>query len=164
MLSDLGAGHAPEACSAASLAFELRAKARDEDVDPVVREFFPYVLSGDAELHGETADCYRALAAHEPRFAATAETHALSAVASRDTSFVRSLAFDHIGLAQIRVLQDEPEQACADGRTALAIASQVSSPRVLSRLRELHRDLTPHTDQPDVRDFRDELHQAVVAA
>lgn len=164
LLAGMGASHAPEARAAMTLAFELQSTAADEDPDPDGEECFPYLYSGDAELISEAADCYRALATHEPRHGATAATHSLRALAARDPSFTRSLVFDHIGLAQTRILQREPEQACVDGRAALHLAHQVSSRRVTSRLRDLHGDLAPYAIHPDVRDFRDELHQTLTPA
>ena len=162
LLASMGTSYTPEVRNGINLAFDLHAAATNEQTDPVVADYFTY-FGSDGELAGEAAACYRDLAREEPRFAAAAEEHVLRALAVRSDDFARSRVFDQIGLAQTRFLMREPEQACVDGTAAIEMATTLASfsTRVVGRFHELLADSAPYGDITAVREFRDQLQQAI---
>jgi hypothetical protein len=161
MLSPMGLGYLAEARSAINLSFDLYDKARDDEPDPAVAEYWPY--TSDAELAYVAAGTFRDLATAAPSLAAESERYAQYALAHRGNGFTRSKVFDQIALARARFLKAEPEQACRDGKTAIDIAAAVAaSKRVSTRLRDLLADSQPYQDQPNVREFRERLELALV--
>jgi hypothetical protein len=79
------------------------------------------------------------------------------ALALRDPSRVRSLAFDHLGLARAYLCAGELESAEAAGTTALELIGKVSSARVRDRLRELLRETNPYAGTPVIDDLRSRI-------
>lgn len=79
------------------------------------------------------------------------------AVGHRDPSRVRSLAFDHLGLARAYLAAGELESARAAGAEALELMSKVSSTRVRDRLYELLDETSPYADVPAIADLRNRI-------
>jgi hypothetical protein len=79
------------------------------------------------------------------------------ALAHRDSSRVRSLAFDHLGLARAYLCAGELESAEAAGTTALELIGKVSSARVRDRLHELLRETRPYAGTPVIDDLRSRI-------
>jgi hypothetical protein len=76
------------------------------------------------------------------------------ALAHRDPSRVRSLAFDHLGLARAFLTAGEVESAVDAGTMALDLVGRVNSARVRDRLRELLRETSPYAGTPVISDLR----------
>jgi hypothetical protein len=143
MLATMGTGYLPEVHSAIGLSFELYGQIGDEDQAPAVMACFPYTT--DAELASTAAAAYRTLAVEIPSLAGEAANQALYALSQRPETFARSRVLDRIELARARLLAGEPDQAAADGETALEAAKEVStSRRVVTGLRSLLRDADAH--------------------
>lgn len=96
----------------------------------------------------------RTSAAGQPRRAIEMISRAL---ASRDPSRVRSLAFDHLGLARAYLAAGELESAEAAGTEALQLISKVSSTRVRDRLHELLDETRPYADVSVIADLRNRI-------
>jgi hypothetical protein len=96
----------------------------------------------------------RASGAGEPKRAVEMISRAL---AHRDPSRVRSLAFDHLGLARAYLAAGEFEPAGAAGTEAMELMSKVSSTRVRDRLYELLDETSPYADVPIIADLRDKI-------
>lgn len=96
----------------------------------------------------------RTSAAGQPRRAIEMISRAL---AHRDPSRVRSLAFDHLGLARAYVAAGELESAGAAGTEALELMTKVSSTRVRDRLYELLDETSPYAGVPVIADLRNRI-------
>jgi hypothetical protein len=72
-------------------------------------------------------------------------------------SRVRSLAFDHLGLARAYLAAGELESAGAAGTEALELITKVSSTRVRDRLYELLDETSPYADVPVIADLRNRI-------
>jgi tetratricopeptide (TPR) repeat protein len=79
------------------------------------------------------------------------------ALACRDPSRVRSLAFDHLGLARAYLTAGELESAGAAGTEALELMGKVGSTRVRDRLHELLDETSPYADAPIIADLRSRI-------
>jgi hypothetical protein len=160
MLSPMGLGYLAEIRGAVNLSFDLYGKARDDEPDPAVAEYWPY--TSDAELAYVAAGTFRDLAVAEASLANESERYAHYALVHRGNGFARSKVFDQVALARARFLMAEPEQACRDGDAAIGLAATVAaSKRVTTRLRDLLADSQPYEDQPNVREFRQRLELVV---
>jgi hypothetical protein len=97
---------------------------------------------GPAEVAGVAGACYEALAAattgrKRASSAAQAEKHVTTALRLREPYYVRSRVLDLAGLANIRLLQEEPDEAMAVAVAALDAASGLRSQRAARRLHKL---------------------------
>ncbi|GII23338.1 hypothetical protein [Planosporangium mesophilum] len=160
MLSPMGLGYLAEIRAAVSLSFDLYDKARDDEPDPAVAEYWPY--TSDSELAYVAAGTFRDLDVAVGSLANDSERYAQYALAHRGDGFVRSKVFDQIALARVRFLMAEPDEACRNGEAAIDLAAAVAaSKRVTTRLREMLADSQPYVDRPNVREFRERLELAV---
>ena len=76
----------------------------------------------------------------------------------------RSTVFDTISLATARFTGIDPDQAAADGNTALKLADGIAaSQRVQARLGTLMVHSQPYADRPTVRAFRERLRLQLAA-
>jgi hypothetical protein len=98
--------------------------------------------TGPAEVAGVAGACYETLAAASQgraraRAAAQAGRHIAAALDRRDPYYVRSRVLDLAGLARVRLLQDEPEEAMTVAARAVNAASGLRSRRTSRRLHAL---------------------------
>jgi hypothetical protein len=119
----------------------------------------PWVAYFDcSEYYATLGVCHqiavRTSAAGQPRRAIEMISRAL---ACRDPSRVRSLAFDHLGLARAYLAAGELESAEAAGAEALELMSKVSSTRVRDRLNELLNETSSYADVPVIADLRNRI-------
>lgn len=66
---------------------------------------------------------------------------------------VRSSVLNQVGLCGALFLADQPEHALTVGATVITHARQLTSTRVIDRIRNLRRDLHRHVSLPDVAAF-----------
>jgi hypothetical protein len=130
-------------------ATEARASARlgdraatDECVDLSAGLASTAGITGPAEVAGVAGACYETLAASSEgraraQAATQADRHIGAALDQRDPYYVRSRALDLAGLARVRLLQDEPDEAMAVGARALDAASGLRSRRTARRFHAL---------------------------
>ncbi|MDH6580320.1 helix-turn-helix transcriptional regulator [Kitasatospora sp. MAP5-34] len=113
-----------------------------------------------AQHHGDTGHALfdLALAGHPPQGALR---RLRTAVDSHGDGFARSRTFSRTKLATLRMAAGDPEQALADGRTALAEVSQLRSLRANHELGELGRVAHRHRTIPDIRDLREQITSTV---
>lgn len=158
MLAATGPGALAEMRSALGLAEELLGQA-DLTVENALIAY-----TGPAELAGNAALAWQDAAAHTRGLAEKAQQQALAALAARPDGFGRSTVFDTISLATARFTGIDPDQAAADGHTALELAAETAtSQRVQARLGTLLVHSQPYADRPTVRDFRERLRQELAA-
>jgi hypothetical protein len=161
-LCHLGAACLPEIRSSIALSHELHHQADDEERAVAGRMWHRDFDMSDVELAGMASAAYLVLTRQEPSLAPEAEAltqHHLSGVAGSQR---RNSVFSQIRLASIRFVAGEPEQACTDGDTALAMAEFTTSHMVQARLREMLSDSEPYREQPRVREFRERLQLSLV--
>lgn len=126
---------------------------RDPPRDPTWTAYFD-----TSEFHATLGICYQIAArTTAPDRAGRAIDMIGRALACRDSSRVRSRAFDHLGLARAYLVAGELEAAEAAGTTALELTGKVSSARVCDRLRELLRETNPYAGVPVIADLRDRI-------
>ncbi len=114
-----------------------------------------------ADLHGMQALAYRTLAEHEPSAAGTAQRHVREALELRNKGHERSQIFDHLTLASACFIADDPEQANAYARLALASMGSNSSQRTWDRLREMYRLTGQYAGYPKIDELREEIQLAL---
>jgi hypothetical protein len=115
----------------------------------------------EADLHGMQALAYRTLAEHEPAAARTAQHHAQLALDLRGKGRQRSQIFDYLTLASSCFIADDPEQADAYARLALASMGSNSSSRTWDRLREMYRLTGRYAGYSKIDDLREEIKLAL---
>ncbi|WP_280723448.1 hypothetical protein [Kitasatospora sp. MAA4] len=113
-----------------------------------------------AQHHGDTGHALfdLALAGHPPQ---NALLRLQTAVDGHGDGFARSRTFSRTKLASLRMAAGDPEQALADGRTALAEVSRLRSLRANHELGELGRVAHRHRTMPGVRDLREQITSTV---
>jgi hypothetical protein len=112
----------------------------------------PGSLFGTAELAGMAGACFEALAArssppHQAAHIARAEAQITDALRLRDGYYARSRVLDLVGLANVRLMQGEPEEAMRAGSQALDAATALRSDRAARRVHKLAiraLDVYPH--------------------
>ncbi|MFI9270210.1 hypothetical protein ACIGXM_05790 [Kitasatospora sp. NPDC052896] len=113
-----------------------------------------------AQHHGDTGHALfdLALAGHPPQ---EALRRLQTAVDSHGDGFARSRAFSRTKLATLQMAASDPEQALAEGLSALAEVSDLRSLRANHELAELGRVAHRHRSLADVRDLREQIAAAV---
>ncbi|GGT29678.1 transcriptional repressor NsdA [Streptomyces chromofuscus] len=107
-----------------------------DEPDPDWIRFF-----SEAELYAENSHSFRDLAyvaGRSPTYASMAEPLMRRAVElfADDSEHQRSYALNLIGMATVHLLQREPEQSAAFAERAMAVAKNVRSERVNTRIRK----------------------------
>lgn len=102
----------------------------------------PGSLFGRAELAGMSGACYETLArrsrpSRRSAHAARAEAEIAEALQLRDSHYARSRVLDTAGLANVRLIQREPEEAMRTASQALDAAAALRSDRAARRLHTL---------------------------
>ena len=121
----------------------------------------PGSLFGTAELAGMAGACHEALAArsnppHRATHIARAAAHITDALRLRDGYYARSRVLDLAGLANVRLLQGEPEEAAQAGTQAIDAATALRSDRAARRVHTLAiRALDQYPGVPAVADLAD---------
>lgn len=119
----------------------------------------PGSLFGAAELAGMAGACHETLAsrvreAERAGHIAQAEACIIEALRIRDPFYARSRVLDLAGLANVRLVQGEPEEAMRTGSEALGAATALSSDRTARRMHTLAiRALELYPSVPAVTDF-----------
>ncbi len=119
----------------------------------------PGSLFGAAELSGMAGACFEVLAARSgpPRraaYVARAEGRILEALRLRDGYYARSRVLDLAGLANVRLLQGEPDEAMRNASEALDVAAALRSGRAARRMHQLAiRALEQYPGVPAVAGF-----------
>jgi transcriptional regulator with XRE-family HTH domain len=165
--SGMGGAHSAEVDRDIRASFDMYRKAEADQ--PVSWLADCFTISGtpgaDAELEGETATAYHALAREDARYAGRAVQHARRALDRRGQGFTRSRVFDQVMVARTAFRAGELDQACRDGQEAIRMAAAVShSQRVHARLAQLMEDTEEHQREPAVRELREGLRVAVAGA
>jgi transcriptional regulator with XRE-family HTH domain len=102
----------------------------------------PSSLFGRAELAGMSGACFEALArrsrdSRRSAHAGRAEADITEALQLRDSVYARSRVLDTAGLANVRLIQGEPEEAIRSASQALDAAAALRSDRATRRLHVL---------------------------
>jgi hypothetical protein len=127
-------------------------------------------LLGAPEIAGTAGACCEALALRgqgprSARCARMAAEHITTALASRESFYVRSRVLDLLGLANVRLAQREPEEAV---RTAALSLEQVTTLRSSRARRRIHqfavRALTRFPQSPQAREFAEKVRATIPAA
>jgi hypothetical protein len=127
-------------------------------------------LFGAPEIAGTAGACCEALALRgqgprSARCAKLAAEHITTALASRESFYVRSHVLDLLGLANVRLAQREPEEAV---RTAALCLEQVTTLRSSRARRRVHqfavRALTRFPQSPQAREFAEKVRATIPAA
>jgi hypothetical protein len=151
----LGPSCLTEVQSALNLAFDLHARASQEDKATAGGLWHRVVDMSEAELSMSAAASYLTMARDDPKLAVEAERHTMGQLANISENQGRNKVFGRIRLARIRFLAGELEQACDDGNQALDEAERViTSAMIRIRLRELVADAEPYAELPGVRELR----------
>jgi len=117
------------------------------------------------ELLAQYGRVYRDLARADPHtHGETAVRWVSEAISAFGTQDVRSTVLNEVGLCSAWSLAGHPEEALAAGMVVIGHAGQVSSARVLDRIRNLRRDLARHMTRPDVAEFSRRLADAGTAS
>jgi transcriptional regulator with XRE-family HTH domain len=163
-LSGMGRAHSADVERYVNVSFDLYRRAEDDEPLPWLPVVFRYSCApgADAELAGDVATAYHALAREDARHAVRAQQQARQALKRRSDGFTRSRVFDQLMLARTGLRAGELDQACRDGQEAIRMAAAVSdSQRVRTRLAQLLDDTEQHQREPAVRELREELRVAV---
>jgi hypothetical protein len=118
-------------------------------------------LFGAAELAGMAGACFEALASrssppHQASHIARAEAQITDALRLRDGYYARSRVLDLAGLANVRLLPDEPEEAMLAGSQAVDAATALRSDHATRRVHTLAiRALDLYPAVPAVSEFAD---------
>ncbi|MGL5823479.1 MAG: hypothetical protein ACRCYU_01245 [Nocardioides sp.] len=142
------------------LAAFSRATSRAEDsLAEAGRPSEPYWIEyfDEAELAGVTGGRLLEVAHHQPTYAAQAAALIARAVELRRPRSLRSAALDQIGLAETRLVQDEPEEAARLGHSAVEVAQDTHSDRVRVKLAEFHQHTNPYRTIKPIAELRERL-------
>lgn len=102
------------------------------------------------------------IAAHADPSRADTSVHMIQqAIAERPADRVRSLTFDHIGLARSYLTHNDLDGAAAAATTALDLLPTVNSTRLRDRLTEFYTETQPHANAPAVADVRERIEHAL---
>ncbi|MFJ9460585.1 helix-turn-helix domain-containing protein [Kitasatospora sp. NPDC101447] len=115
-----------------------------------------------AQHHGDTGHALfdLALAGHPLQ---EALRRLQAAVDGHGDGFARSRAFSRTKLATLQMAAGDPEQALAEGRSALAEVGDLRSLRANHELAELGRVAHRHRNLGDIRDLREQIAATVAA-
>jgi hypothetical protein len=160
----MGRAHSADVERYVNVAFDLYRRGEDDEPLPWLPVVFRYSCApgADAELAGDVATAYHALAWEDARHAVRAQQQARQALKRRSDGFTRSRVFDQLMLARADLRAGELDQACRDGQEAIRMAAAVSdSQRIRIRLAQLMDETEQHQREPAVRELREELRAAV---
>jgi hypothetical protein len=124
---------------------------REPNTDPSWLQYYD-----EAEHQGSTG---RALipVAHAAKRADLAATRLTSAIRLHDEHYARSRTFSRTRLATLLMDVDDPREAAAVGRQAVADAASLRSQRVVTELRTLAKVARSHARIGDVAELRDNI-------
>lgn len=136
----------------AALADLTQASRAYDDVDPE-REPSWMGFYDRGEVLAQYGRVYRDLARRDPRHGPAAVRWVTTAIGAFGAQNVRSSVLNQVGLCGALFLADQPEHALTVGATVITHARQLTSTRVIDRIRNLRRDLHRHVSLPDVAAF-----------
>jgi hypothetical protein len=139
---------------AAGAAEDAFAHANPAD-DPVWITFFD-----QSEFYATIGMCHQIAAHTNPAHATQSVDMVSRAIATRPAGRLRSLAFDHIGLARTHLIAGDLDGADAMGTTALNLLPSINSARVRDRLAELRAETQPFAHVPVIGALRERLNHA----
>lgn len=116
------------------------------------------------ELLAQYGRVYRDFARHDGRSAEAAVGWVREAIPALGAQQIRSVVLNGVGLCSALFLAGERQEALKVGAGVMKQAGQISSPRVLDRLRNIRRDLMRCREAPDVKDFAHDLKAAGASA
>jgi transcriptional regulator with XRE-family HTH domain len=117
-----------------------------------------------AELEGTTGGRLLELAHHDKRLADEAAGRISQAVVLRRDGRLRSSALDQIGLAEVRLIQGEMEEASRLGHQACALVERTPSDRVRVKLTKFYQHSNAHADVPVIAGLRDRIRSLCASA
>jgi tetratricopeptide (TPR) repeat protein len=131
----------------------LETLARSQSVED------PYWISyyDQAEFSGTTGGRLLELSHNHPAMATEAIEYIERAIKSRSSGRLRSSALDRLGLAESRLVQNEPVEAARIAHEAIEIVSQTPSTRVRVKLAEFHEYSRSYDDVPAIIELRDRI-------
>ena len=133
-------------------AHEVLLAATDTSADPHWIAYFD-----QAELAGTTGGRLRDLAHVNRDLADEAASEIGQAIAARRPDRLRSSALDHIGLAEVRMLQGEFEEAARLGHDAADIVEQTRSDRARVKFANLYQYTTSYLKIPAISELRERI-------
>ncbi|MGH3870751.1 MAG: helix-turn-helix domain-containing protein [Pseudonocardiaceae bacterium] len=116
-----------------------------------------------AELEGTIGGRLRELAHQDKQLADETAGRISQAIALRRPGQLRSSALDQIGLAEVRLIQGEMEEASRLGHQAAALVEQTSSDRVRVKLAGLYQYSNAYHNVPVVASLRDRIRSLCAA-
>lgn len=125
----------------------------------------PYWISyfDVAELEGTTGGRLLDMAHHDKRLADETAERIATAIVTRRSGRLRSSALDHIGMAEVRLVQGELEEAARLGHEAMSLVEQTASDRVRMKLAELYERSSRQSGVQPVAELRDRIKSVLVA-
>jgi tetratricopeptide (TPR) repeat protein len=135
----------------ASLRALDRAEGALDRGDPAEDSRLFYWLN-DAVLAGWRGRCLTRLGRVDD-----ADASLTRAVSAWDPSFVYERAITLVGLAALRLRQEELEECCRLAEEGLALAVSTSSPGIVERVQDLRLELEPWRDSPGVKDLDEQM-------
>jgi hypothetical protein len=116
------------------------------------------------ELLAQYGRVYRDLARTDRRHADAAVGWVTAAIGAFGASNVRSTVLNEVGLCSALLLAGEPDQAINIGTRVITRGQQLTSRRVLERIRNVRRDIPHDPRASTLLDFRDVLTRIMPAA
>lgn len=130
----------------------------DTSEDPHWIEYFDV-----SEVAGTTGGRLLELAHRNTDLAAEASSYIEKAIVLRRDGRLRSSALDHLGLAETRLVQGEPEEAARLGMEAADVVELTPSMRVRVKLAELYEYSTTKSSVHAIADFRERVRPLVTS-
>ncbi|WP_433511514.1 helix-turn-helix transcriptional regulator [Nonomuraea sp. CA-143628] len=154
----LGEREAGNAARSADACVEIWQEAQG-DARP---DWIHYMNQAEVDCLAANAFTELALRSTQPtcwqQYATRAESHTLSARASRDEGYTRSRIFDEVRLAKVRLAQREPVEAAIVAHTSLQMAQQARSTLVVDWFIRLDGALVGrYPDCSEVATFHEQL-------
>ena len=131
----------------------------DHDREPEWMRFYDR-----GELLAQYGRVYRDLARTDPRHAEAAVEWVTAAIDEFGPSNVRSTVLNEVGLCSALLLAGESDRAISIGTRVIARGQQLTSRRVLDRIRNVRRDIPHDTRASSLTDFREVLSTTIPAA
>lgn len=149
-------GHLPQTSNAIGATQDALAHADTTTETPSWATWFD-----TAEYHVTIGVCEHIAAHHAPSRTARAIEMIRTGTAQRPAERTRSRAFDGIALSRAYLSAGQLDAAAETSATALALLGQVTSTRVIDRLRELDHELAAAPPVPVVTETRERIRAAL---
>lgn len=117
-----------------------------------------------AELAGTTGGRLLEMAHRDSRLCNETAAQIQAAISKRRPGRLRSSALDQIGLAEVRLIQDELGEAARLGHEAAGIAERTLSDRVRVKFAELYQHSATHEHNPEIASLRDRIRRLIAGS